>query len=356
MRNPFFANIRLSPFWNLEKLAKRKNLKAKANQQETSFKPMNSMSDHTKLGSSETTREASFHFSDFYKLLPKHKTEKGCTPTFLTWFIGFVEADGYYSSRFYLNNLKNPQSFSKDNGKLCFEITQKEPQILYKIRNNLGFGVVFPIKKEKNAVFYRFYTSKKEHIVRLLHLLNGNLVLKQRRQQYETWFKQANLFWNLNLTLKPWTAQPSTANAWLCGFVEGDGGFYTNQGNNFVRGKYPDGRIRYGFSIKFYITQYGEDEVLLQIRDLFQATNKLNSFQNKSSLNLYTRLEISNVQSRILILDYFQNFPLLTTKKVDFLRWQRVHGYQQRGVRLSEKSAKKLKVLLDKLHLDYPDI
>jgi len=33
-------------------------------------------------------------------------------------------------------------------------------------------------------------------------------------------------------------------------------------------------------------------------------------------------------------------------KRIDFLRWERVHGYQQRGEVLTEKSAKKLQILI----------
>ena len=36
-------------------------------------------------------------------------------------------------------------------------------------------------------------------------------------------------------------------------------------------------------------------------------------------------------------------------RKIDFLRWVRVHDYQHKGLRLSEKSAKKLQTLLEKL-------
>jgi hypothetical protein len=180
-------------------------------------------------------------------------------------------------------------------------------------------------------------------------LFNGNLILEKRKKTFENVILQLNENWQLNFQLKSWTAQPSLNNAWLCGFVEGDGGFYTNQSNSFYLGKYTNGTARYGFSLKFYITQYDEDLVLLKIRDLFQATNQLNSFKNKGSNNLYTRLEISQAKSRSLVIDYFNRFPMFGARQIDFLRWVRIHDYQQQGLRFSEKSAKKLQTLLDKL-------
>jgi len=229
-----------------------------------------------------------------------------------------------------------------------FEITQKDPRLLYKIKKNLGFGSVYSVVQNEK-IYYRYYVGKKENILRLISLLNGNLILTKRQKQFETLINNANKIWNLNLRLKAWTAKITLIDPWICGFVEGDGCFSTNQANNFKRGKYENGSIRYGYLIKFTITQFNEDATLLQIRDLFQATTKISHFQNHPTSNTYSQLSINCAKSRELIIQYFTKFPMLGKTKISYLRWKRIHFCQQNKKYLTEKSAKRLKKVLDKL-------
>jgi photosystem I P700 chlorophyll a apoprotein A1 len=120
--------------------AKRKELIARANQPETNLLSI------VKLGSSETTREASvylsesishFQFDDFLLKLPSHVTPEKCDLNFLCWFIGFFEAEGYFSSRFHAEKHTDPISNCQSQWKIDpgkkrveFEILQKDPQVL----------------------------------------------------------------------------------------------------------------------------------------------------------------------------------------------------------------------------------
>lgn len=352
--NIFFFLIVGAKYPRSKRNATRKNLKVRANQQETEKLQIFYSSD-----SSETTREASFQFSKYYSNVLTHIKADESNQRFLEWFIGFFEADGSYSTTKIQNNEDcNGDNSSKSGQKwrvdfstkrVHFEITQKDPKILYFIRKNLGYGRIQRIVKPENSIYYRYYTSKRENIERLVNLFNGNLILEKRQQQFEKLLNDIEQMWNLKIFLKPWKMKPSLNTAWLTGFVEGDGGFYTNQGNNFIRGHYPNGRVRYGFFLKFYITQKSEQNVLIRIRDLFKATNKLATITNGRTDVRYNRLEVSNAKSRNLIITYFERFPFKGEKNISFKRWTRVHGYQQRGQKLTEKSANKLKTLLDKL-------
>nr|AYQ95215.1 hypothetical protein [Trochiscia hystrix] len=337
--------------------AKRENLQAKANQQETTYSAksrrtidrfFSRASQNEALlqqfGSSETTREASsfssFQFFDYYQHFPQHGNKKKCSPEFLTWLIGFFEAEVYFDTQL-ISSRKTKRVF--------FEVTQNDPKILYKIRQTLGFGIVYTIKKKNEKMYYRYFTSKREHVLRLIQLLNGNLVLKKRQLQFEKLISEVNDIWECDIQLQPWTAQPSLLNAWISGFVEGDGGFYINPRNFTEEKKYTDYHIRYNrILLKFYVTQKGEFEILKQIRDLFQATNKIYKIRNNTTNEYYNRLEIFHKKSRNLLLKYFKQFPLQGEKHIDFLRWQRVHNYKEEmllGKQLSEKSVKKLQRL-----------
>lgn len=102
--------------------AKREDLIARANQLETKFQ----------LGSSETTREASiylsesishFQFDDFLLKLPSHVSPEECDSDFLCWFIGFFEAEGYFSCRFDFE--KNTEPISNRQVKVQIEPGKK---------------------------------------------------------------------------------------------------------------------------------------------------------------------------------------------------------------------------------------
>ena len=85
--------------------------------------------------------------------------------------------------------------------RVTFEITQKDPKIIYKIRTLLGFGKVESITKKNGQVYFRYFTSKREHILRLTSLFNGNLILNKRQRQFEKVIASINQMWKFNLQM-----------------------------------------------------------------------------------------------------------------------------------------------------------
>ncbi len=231
-----------------------------------------------KKGTSETVREAilkknnNFDFTDYASLKPEHISD--IDHSFLSWFIGFVEGDG----SFWIRDANVGTIFKVDSKtkRAEFEITQKleNLRVLKHIRTKLGFGRVTTF--EKNGFSYcRFYTSQRENILRLIYLLNGNLILEKRRRQFLKWFEELNLLWELGISAKPFQLQISLKNGWFSGFSDADGGFYTNIKTNFRGSKKPQGGYYVKFVTKFYITQRDEISILQQIIDLFGSTKKI---------------------------------------------------------------------------------
>nr|YP_009184708.1 putative LAGLIDADG homing endonuclease [Oogamochlamys gigantea]ALO62829.1 putative LAGLIDADG homing endonuclease [Oogamochlamys gigantea] len=300
-------------------------------------------------GTSETTREAAqknFDYSDFNKQRPQHI--KRFNPHFLTWFIGFFEGDGSVHCRD--SNLRSGFSFNPVSKRADFEITQHidNIKVLQFIRKSFGFGKVMTYDKDGKK-YARFYTSKKEHILKLVLLLNGNIVSAKRREQFVEWLTGINQGWRLSIPLKPWTAKVSLQNAWLSGFTEADGGFSTNSQNNFKASKDQKGNTRFRFTTKYYITQDGELCLLTEIQQLTGATNKISQITNGHTKKLYNRLEITSIEATDVLIDYFNRFPLKGTRHIACLRWARVHFYKKRHVVLNAGAAKTLAGLLEKL-------
>jgi hypothetical protein len=113
-----------------------------------------------------------FNFSEFLtKGLPNHK--KTVCPHFLEWFIGFYEGDGSLYQWQYGGKLRTSIS-----------IDQKDPTVLYKMRTILGFGRVRNYTKESGEIYWRYAVESQAHVYRLLILLNGNLILNKRQEQF----------------------------------------------------------------------------------------------------------------------------------------------------------------------------
>lgn len=119
----------------------------------------------------------------------------------------------------------------------------------------------------------------------------------------------------MSISLKPWNQIPSIENGWVSGFIEADGGFYTNVGTGF---KKHNGY--YYFLLKCYITQRGEEQTLLHIRNLFGSTNALQKFRNPGSSTEYNRLEMTSSLCRKQIITYFSKFPLKGIKNIYYKR------------------------------------
>lgn len=81
--------------------------------------------------------------------------------------MGFSEGDG---------------SFSVDNktNRVQFIITQKEADVLYKIRTTLGYGKVYLHKDG----YYRYIVSDRKFLKYLIELFKGRLVFKKTQERF----------------------------------------------------------------------------------------------------------------------------------------------------------------------------
>jgi len=112
-----------------------------------------------------------------------------------------------------------------------FIITQKDPQVLYKIKTVLGFGSVKRYANNKQGTFhYRYVVSDIDGIFKLMQIFNGRLILTKTRLRYTECFK--SFFTRPDVILKGYTldfieptCQCSLKDAWLSGFVDADGCF-----------------------------------------------------------------------------------------------------------------------------------
>jgi hypothetical protein len=287
-------------------------------------------------GSSETTRGApfiinqasDFAFNDYLtSQIPEHINQMDLV--FLEWFIGMVEGDG----TFYYTNQNQRLRFG-------FQIAQKDPKVLYKIKKTLGFGIIGVFQK-KNENYYKYSVEDKKNLQRIMVLFNGNLVLPKRRLQFERWINKASahkLFPD-GFHFKKSHVSVSVNSAWLSGFIDAEGCFYAKTSLATPGNR---NSITQVLKQKIHITQqdtHGEKEILRSIGFIFQSTAKVYLIKKKTNCH---RIEISSLKSHLLIIDYLEKFPLRTLKYISFHRWRRIVNARILGLHLVEANIAKL--------------
>ena len=285
-----------------------------------------------KIGSSETIRKTTFNFYNYKQNTVSHKNH--IENSFLEWFIGFAEGDG---------------SFIVSNQRLFFIINHKEPQILHKIRTNLGFG-----KVSYYLSYSRYIVADQSNVDRLIFLFNGNLLLEKTNAFFSLWLDARNLYSKDPICfLSQNKYQTLSGNGWLSGFIDSKGCFNTQQGieeiekieGTHITDKIPNKDTLY-FNVKVYIPLI-PCFVLDPLKE-YKVLEKLKLFLEKGDLSIsypsypsYTSSPIEkkketdsiyifsciHTRGHDKLLEYLYKYPLRTLKKVSFLRWVSVLYY-----------------------------
>nr|YP_025838.1 intronic ORF at intron 4 of cox1 [Moniliophthora perniciosa]AAQ74282.1 intronic ORF at intron 4 of cox1 [Moniliophthora perniciosa] len=261
---------------------------------------------------SETLREASFNFSNFYKYY------KFIDSKWLEWFIGFVEGDGSIFTY-------------KDNNRISFIITQNESRILYHIKETLGFGIV---KYDEGVKSFRFIVSDLPSLTILAHLFNGNLFLKHRIEQLNKWI---NFLQYKSIPINLSSIEPvkiSLNDGWLSGFTDAEGCFNVHITKRLAN------TVGFNTKLRFILDQ--NDKYALEIlRDLLktgfvsQRSEKLNSYRYTSN----------SLKGFPIIVNYFNLFTLKTIKKEAFQKWTDIYSMMINKEHLNQEGFSKIKIL-----------
>lgn len=298
-------------------------------------------------GSSETTREA-FCFELFFQYKPEHK--KHIDARFLQWFIGFAEGDCTFHTW-----------IDRGRKRAGFTIDQKDPKVLFWIRENLGFGKVLPCGKG-----WRFQIWDKQGLFQLFCLFSGNLVLDKRHLHFQKWSTFLVFPLGFSLVLDSFSSFQAKTNsvsgahligldnAWLSGFWQADGGFH-------AWGSFSSQKPH--IILRASLTQRAEEMTLHKIGILIQGSEKACSkITNGKTTTKYNRLEFASEPCLEKILFYFTTFPLVGDKHIVFLRWKRLWGAREKATKgcssgvLTEKSITKLKRLISAVKKQNDDI
>lgn len=207
------------------------------------------------------------------------------------WLAGFIQGDGSFVIR-------------RKRIEYILYISQSidDVQILYKIKKLLGFGYVRIQEKEKMAYYC---LQQKVGLKKVLIALDGKFIgLKLLNYlKFLSYLKLNCCIIDDNFI--------NFENSWLSGFIDADGSFYAS----FSKNK----KMKSGFQLqlRFSITQKFLD-VLKKICLLF---NKKISYNKKG----FYYFILSDKVNLNLLIDYINDFPLYTKKKLSFIRWVKLY-------------------------------
>lgn len=243
-----------------------------------------------------------------------------------SYLTGLIEGDG---------TIVVPTEERSKKGKLNYPaiqivLQQKDFPLATKLAEAIGLG---SIHKKKNSPVYILTINNNDGLVHLVNLINGSF----RGPKYYQLIKLINYLNNKNnnqnIVVKPLDCSPLDSNSWLSGFIEADGSFQ-------VRASKENNRIaRVGLSCEITqarLTRYGysTEDLMRSISTFLEVT--LESTRGDRKHPQY-RVRSNSILQNIKIKNYLLQYPLQSSKYLDFKDWCSVLNYFENKTHLENK-------------------
>jgi hypothetical protein len=228
------------------------------------------------------------------------------------YLIGLFEGVGYFSIERYGKYI---------NYELGIEVSIRDVQLIYKIKNILGIGLirfreknsikmVALIIRDKNHIKkfiipifdkYPLFSNKQYDYLKFKECINSDIIYYEDLPEYK---KYNNPISHINTILKS-----SYFSAWLVGFIEAEGSFII----------YKPEETNYNKVVSFDISQTNDGYILIYAIKEYLS---LSATIYIDETNNY-RLKISSVRSIENIIKFLQNSPikLIGYKRLQYLLW-----------------------------------
>ena len=233
-----------------------------------------------------------------------------------SYLAGLFEGDGHIS-------ISKPGSKS-NNLSLSITFHIKDLPLAVKLKEVIGFGWI-RIKKEDNACVLTFHTI--EGLTYIVSLINSYL-RTPKLIKFNELIDTLNLRYGTIIKKYSYQTQDFSQDAWLAGFAEADGSF----GITFTKKETDEsGKItkkrkvgcRFRIEQRMICPHSGESyEPLLKKIATFLDVNL--NVVNRTSGNQYFNITAKSRKSLSILKNYFNTYPLFSSKYLDYLDWQKV--------------------------------
>ena len=233
--------------------------------------------------------------------------------TFNSYLAGLFEGDGHIW-------IQKQIGSKPHNPRFCITFDLKNEALAKKIIDIIGSGFIRYKTKDNACVLV---VSPVVGLKKIVNLINGELRTPKIHQLHSLidWLNKNH---STQLEKLPLNKGSLDNNSWFSGFVDADGSFsvqYTNTDSGAKKRKISC-RLRIEQRMLDPITSASYFDILNLIC-LFLNCNLLTRTR-KSTNNTYYTLAASSKVSLSIIINYFNKFPLYTSKYLDYKDWEQV--------------------------------
>ena len=219
------------------------------------------------------------------------------------YLVGFIEADGHIYVPKNCRSLKGQKLYPS----IQISSHSKDFPLLTKILEKFQKGSIH--KKIKKRAYVLNFTSKND-ILELINILNGSMRTSKIQDLHKLidWFNENH---STFFDKKPIDNSNFLTNPWLSGFIDGDGCFYLRCSE---KTKYPQ-----RFECKFEISQSIKQDYSFMFELSKCLVSNLKEVKKKDQL----RVRTSSINQNLILIDYLKEYPLYSSKFLDFLDWEK---------------------------------
>jgi hypothetical protein len=229
-----------------------------------------------------------------------------------SYLAGLFEGDGHI---WISKNLTK----KKHNPRFCITFGLKNERLAKKLLDIIQFGHIAYKPKDNACVLT---VSPVKGLKKVVSLLNGELRTPKINQLYLLidWLNQNH---GLSINKLPIKTGNLSNDSWLAGFVDADGSF------SIQNTKKEDGALKRKVSCRLRIEQR-----MIEPKTNISYFSIINEIAHLLNCNLLTRKQLStgneyytlaatSRNSLIIIMNYFETFPLFSSKYLDYLDWSK---------------------------------
>ena len=236
------------------------------------------------------------------------------------YLAGLIDGDGHFS--------KTPQ--------LVIAFNELDASVAYFIKSRLGYGNIYKVKNKKAIILV---VAKHAGIIKVLELINGKIRSQQKLDQIKNnilsnpYFNNfINFIINNNLDLN---------NYWLAGFSEADASFQIK----LILRRNEKTEVR----LNFQIDQKNND-LLILIKNFLGG----NIGYRKNQDTYY--FGSTSFGSAKKVIQYFDQYHLLSTKHINYLKWRKAYILIQNKEHLNSTGLEKITKLKKTMNRNNEDI
>ena len=255
---------------------------------------------------------------------------------FGSYMAGLIEGDG---TIIVPDPVRGKHKYQNARIKIVFNI--KDEPLAKKLHAVLGFGR-FEYPKAGNYLV--FYVGDYDGLYKLVTLINGKFRTPKLEALHKLidWLNSKRISSPLHmekyseLVKNGLDLSPIFENAWLAGFTDADGNFNViinqRKNKNSIRVQTQFRlEIRQEYHIKKLSSGYGT--TYIDIISIIASALKTNVYSRarllKESLSYLYYIVAGSNYSKHLLRNYFQNFPLMSSKNNDYLTWCKIMDLSQ---------------------------